>query len=82
MAKSHDFYHFHDIIVKRAEEVLGKETRAAKKPWIDVETVELMVQKGKYTNAKYKQGKTQHKRLRSEVQRRCRKNAEKRELAG
>ena len=58
-------------ILKAAEKVLGKETRVARKPWIDKETLKLMDERRRYKNARDKQGKTQYKRLRNEVQRRC-----------
>ena len=60
-------------ILKAIEEVSGKGTRAARKPWIDQKTLKLMNEKRKHKNAKDTQGKTQYKRLRNEVQRRCTK---------
>ena len=60
-------------ILKAAEEILGEGTRAARKPWIDQETLELMDGERKYKNAKDEQEKTQNKRLRNELQRRCKK---------
>ena len=60
-------------ILKTTEEVLEKETIAARKQWIDKDTLELMYERRRYKNAGGVQGKTQYKRLRNEVQRRFRK---------
>ena len=57
------------IILKAAEKVLEKETRAARKLWIDKETLELIDERRRHKNGKDEQGKTQYKRLRNEVQR-------------
>ena len=53
-------------ILKATEKELGKETRAARKPWIDKETLELM-DEGRYKNARDEQGKRHYKRLKNEV---------------
>ena len=60
-------------IIKAAEEVLGKETRAARKPWIDKETLELMNERRRHKNAREEQGERQYSRRRNKVQIRCRK---------
>ena len=52
-----------------AEEVLGKETRATRKRWIDEKILQLIDERRIYKNARDVEGKAQYKRLRNEVQR-------------
>ena len=47
-------------ILKAAEEVLEKETKAARKPWIDKETLELMDERRRYKNVRDEQRKMQY----------------------
>ena len=66
--------------MRAAEEVLGKETRAARKPWTGEETLELMDEKGKHKNAKDEQRKMQL--MLRDLGTKYRENAKRRETIG
>lgn len=57
--------------MKAAEEQIGKKTRSSRNPWISQEILNLIDERRKYKNAANDEGVRQYKRLRNEIDGKC-----------
>ena len=60
-----------DVIVKAAEDQIGRKTRATKNPWVTQEILNLIDERRKYKNAVNEVGRREYRRLKSEIDRKC-----------
>ena len=60
-----------DDIVKAAEDQIGRNTRPSKNPWVTQEILNLIDERRKYKNAANEAGKREYRRLKNEVDRKC-----------
>ena len=60
-----------DVIVKAAEDQIGRKTRPSKNPWVTKEILNLIDERRKYKNAANEVGKREYRRLKNEVDRKC-----------
>ncbi|XP_049776112.1 uncharacterized protein LOC126163201 [Schistocerca cancellata] len=60
-----------DEVVKAAEDQVGKKTRASRNLWVTEEILNLIDERRKYKNAVNEAGKKEYKRLKNEIDRKC-----------
>ncbi|XP_049787836.1 uncharacterized protein LOC126191130 [Schistocerca cancellata] len=60
-----------DEVVKAAEDQVGKKTRSSRNPWVTEEILNLVDERRKYKNAVNEAGREEYKRLKNEIDRKC-----------
>ncbi|XP_049829376.1 craniofacial development protein 2-like [Schistocerca gregaria] len=60
-----------DEVVKAAEDQVGKKTKASRNPWVTEEILNLIDERRKYKNAVNEAGKKEYRRLKNEIDRKC-----------
>ena len=65
------------VMSKAADEKVGRKTRTGRKPWITEEILGLIDERRKHTNSKDEEGKVEYKRLKNEVNRKCKEAKER-----
>ena len=63
-------------IIKSAEETIGRREKDIRKPWINEEIVQMFKERRKYKDAKDNKGKENYKKLKNEINRKCKKSKE------
>lgn len=65
------------VISKAADEKVGRKTRTIRKPWITEEILELIDERRKHKNSTDEGGRVEYRRLKNEVDRKCKEAKER-----